>query len=117
MVDEYIRLDTTIIAIDNLINEAATGTMARTLFKAKDTIYNQQRYIIDVQSVNQWISVKDRLPKEWYEVLVYSEMGKIEQAIYVNGRWKLSAFLGEIVDVTHWQPLPKPPKDGEQNDT
>lgn len=70
----------------------------------------------DVQPVNQWISVKDRLPKEWYEVLAYSEMGKIEQAIYVNGRWKLSAFLGEIVDVTHWQPLPKPPKDGEQNE-
>lgn len=53
MADEYIRLDTTIIAIDNLINEAATGTMARTLFKAKDTIYNQQRYVIDVQPVRR----------------------------------------------------------------
>ena len=51
MPDEYIRLDTTVIAIDNLINEAATGTMARTLLKAKDTIYNQQRYVIDVQPV------------------------------------------------------------------
>lgn len=49
--NEYIRLDTTIIALDNLINEAATGTMARTLFKAKDTIYNQQRYVINVQPV------------------------------------------------------------------
>lgn len=53
MPDEYIRLDTTIIAIDNLINEAATGTMARTLFKAKDTIYNQQRYVIDVKPVKR----------------------------------------------------------------
>lgn len=53
MADEYIRLDTTIIAIDNLINEAATGTMARTLFEAKDTIYNQQRYVIDVQPVKR----------------------------------------------------------------
>ena len=49
MPDEYIRLDTTVIAIDNLINEAVTGTMARTLIKAKDTIYNQQRYAIDIQ--------------------------------------------------------------------
>lgn len=59
MADEYIRLDTTIIAIENLINEAATGTMARTLFKAKDTIYNQQRYVIDVQPVKRgkWIGV------------------------------------------------------------
>lgn len=53
MADEYIRLDTTIIAIDSLINEAATGTMARTLFKAKDMIYNQQRYAIDVQPVKK----------------------------------------------------------------
>lgn len=53
MADEYIRLDTTIIAIDRLINEAATGTMARTLFKAKDTIYSQQRYAIDVQPVKR----------------------------------------------------------------
>ena len=53
MADEYIRLDTTIIAIDRLINEAATGTMARTLFKAKDTLYSQQRYVIDVQPVKR----------------------------------------------------------------
>jgi hypothetical protein len=51
MADELIRLDTTIIAIDHLINEAATGTVARTLFSAKDTLYNQQRYIIDVRPV------------------------------------------------------------------
>ena len=53
MADELIRLDTTIITIDNLINEVATGTMARTLFKAKDAIYNQQRYVIDVQPVKR----------------------------------------------------------------
>jgi hypothetical protein len=53
MADEYIRLDTTIIAIDHLINEAATGTMARTLYKAKDTLYSQQRYVIDVQPVKR----------------------------------------------------------------
>lgn len=28
MVDEYIRLDTTIMGIDNLINEAATGKLS-----------------------------------------------------------------------------------------
>ena len=53
MADEYIRLDTTIMAIDRLINESATGTMARTLFKAKDTLYSQQRYFTDVQPVKR----------------------------------------------------------------
>ena len=53
MDDEYIRLDTTIIAIDNLINEAATGSIARALFNAKDVIYSQQRYSADVQPVKR----------------------------------------------------------------
>lgn len=45
MTDEYIKLDTTIIAIDKLINEAPTGTIARALFEVKETIYKQQRYV------------------------------------------------------------------------
>ena len=48
MANEFIKLDTTIIAIDKLINEAPTGTMARTLLKVKETIYNQQRYVVNV---------------------------------------------------------------------
>lgn len=75
MADEYIRLDTTIIAIENLINEAATGTMARTLFKAKDTIYNQQRYVIDVQPVKRgkWQGANE-MPYD--DIKVCSECGR-----------------------------------------
>ena len=42
--DEYIRLDTTIIGIDNLIAKASTAEEANALFKAKDVIYSQQWY-------------------------------------------------------------------------
>lgn len=82
MDDEYIRLDTTIIAIDNLINEAATGTMARTLFKAKDTIYNQQRYVIDVQPVRRgrWIITDD----VEHFIAVCSECGRTEDSRAIN---------------------------------
>lgn len=124
MADEYIRLDTTIIAIDNLINEAATGTMARTLFKAKDTIYSQQRYFTDVQPINQWISVKDRLPKCIHgssdSVLVHRDNGECEVAYLVYDHddgfyWytqdERTSF--EFDGVTHWMPLPEPPKDGD----
>lgn len=63
MNDEFIKLDTTIIAIDKLINEAATGSMARTLLTAKDTIYNQQRYIENIQPVKRgkWISKENAI--------------------------------------------------------
>lgn len=81
MADEYIKLDTTIIAIDSLINEAATGTMARTLFKAKDMIYNQQRYVIDVQLVKHG---------KWEEIEEYGGWGDTHYRCSVCGEeWYL----------------------------
>lgn len=59
MADEYIRLDTTIMGIDGLINEAPTGSQARALFCAKDMIYDQQRYVSEMKPVKRgrWIEV------------------------------------------------------------
>lgn len=51
MGDELIRLDTTIIGIDSLINKAPTAEEAKVLFTAKDVIYSQQRFVMDVQPV------------------------------------------------------------------
>lgn len=51
MADELIRLDTTIIGIDSLINKAPTAEEAKVLFTLKDVIYSQQRYTMDVQPV------------------------------------------------------------------
>ena len=44
MADELIRLDTTIIGIDSLINKASTTEEAKVLFTVKDVIYSQQRF-------------------------------------------------------------------------
>lgn len=90
MADEYIRLDTTIIAIENLINEAATGTMARTLFKAKDTIYNQQRYVIDVQPVKRG---------KW-EGVDYDTFFKCSECGHMTDwqRYKYCPYCGAIMD-------------------
>ena len=49
--DEYIRLDTTIIGLDALINKAETVKEAADFYKAKDVIYSQQRYAFDIQPV------------------------------------------------------------------
>lgn len=51
MSDELIRLDTTIIGIDSLINKASTVEEAKALYTAKSVIYSQQRYAIDVKPV------------------------------------------------------------------
>ena len=100
MADELIKLDTTIIAIDNLINEAATGTMARTLFKAKDTIYNQQRYVIDVQPVKhgKWKYYKNNGIIDTY--ICTNCQGKVEMAIDVEpSRFKYCPNCGARMDL------------------
>lgn len=42
--DEFIKLDTTIKGIDDLISKATSTEEASALFKAKDVIYSQQRH-------------------------------------------------------------------------
>jgi hypothetical protein len=65
---------------------------------------------------SQWINPKERLPE--YEVhvggipfvcvLVCVNDTLISEGMYINGEWEV---LGVRTDkVTHWMPLPSPPK-------
>ena len=56
MAVELIRLDTTIKGIDSLIAKAKTVEGANELFKAKDVVYSQIRYYIDVKG-GKWIEI------------------------------------------------------------
>lgn len=59
----------------------------------------------------KWISVKDRLPEPTYCVLVVGAYGEMEiDALGTDGEW-----MGMVEDVTHWMPLPKPPKGDADN--
>ena len=51
----------------------------------------------------EWISTKDRLPELEKEVLVYDSFGNMYIGLITDG-WK-------GLYVTHWMPLPEPPKD------
>lgn len=84
--------------------------------------------IADVQPVNQWISVDDRLPKTGESVLVYIAInknlkgfGECEPEIRIGwldngGKWALQFSSMNYSEVLYWQPLPKPPKDGDTNE-
>ena len=68
-------------------------------------------------TVQEWISVKDRLPEKRDDVLLcrkwWGEISNPQMGWYneVSGKWfDLSNF--EICNVTHWMPLPEPPKEG-----
>lgn len=65
--------------------------------------------------VPHWISVEERLPDEWREVLTYSPIHSdeknphmIQLCWYIGfGKWRECQY-GEIMEIpiTHWMPLP-----------
>ena len=59
-----------------------------------------------------WISVKDRLPEEGVDVLVWETQGFAYCDMLKSGVWNIGADEGAII--SHWMPLPEPPK-GEKN--
>ena len=65
-------------------------------------------------TVQEWIPVTDRLPEPWKQVLIYSLHDFCESAVYIGvpGKWRVT-WNHEMLDadsVTHWIPLPNPPK-------
>ncbi|ACA32537.1 DUF551 domain-containing protein [Histophilus somni] len=67
----------------------------------------------EILEINGWISVKDKLPKSGERVLVYfknasRDYKSITLSELVDGEFNMSSKLFEV---THWQPLPQPPKD------
>ena len=63
-------------------------------------------------TVQEWISVKDGLPKNGKEgVLIALRWGEVDIGWCEDGRWD-SEFVNEYEDgeVTNWMPLPQPPK-------
>ena len=61
--------------------------------------------------LGDWISVDDSLPQDCESVLVYCRVGGarlVGSAFHYKGDF----YIGRnCVDVTHWQPLPRPPKE------
>lgn len=75
----------------------------------------------DVQPVDRWISVKDKLPNEGERVLIYAP--KTQNQYYVAMFYTLrdeikftmniygTSYCWYANDVTHWQPLSESPRD------
>ncbi len=66
-------------------------------------------------TVQEWISVKDRLPKYFEHVLINAPGDKPfttvhEAHLRKDGLWDTGLYRYDKEDVTHWLPLPQPPK-------
>lgn len=71
---------------------------------------------VHVAPVPKWISVKERLPEVEADILAYiGEGGFVVCWMTHDGYWQCPAYLMDKDDVTHWQPLPEPPKEEGEN--
>ena len=59
-------------------------------------------------TVQEWVSVEDRLPEENTTVIVATDNGIVFQCLYSYDGWDL--WDDNDVNITHWQPMPQPPK-------
>lgn len=59
------------------------------------------------EKTTQWIPVTERLPREQEAVLTWGKQGAVLLDWRHDNKW--CCFGG----VTHWMPLPEPPKEGE----
>ena len=69
---------------------------------------------LEKQATQKWISVDDRLPQDDSDVLAYLSIGeesRICPANYAKGVWFDCIFDMPVTEsVTHWMPMPQPPK-------
>ena len=78
------------------------------MYSDVDAFAIAQHLITHGVTVQEWVSVDDRLPEENTAVIVATDNGIVFQCLYAYDGWDL--WDGNEVNITHWQPLPHPPK-------
>lgn len=61
--------------------------------------------------VPQWISVDDRLPEQGEEAICIAADGDMMIGKYTEWGWMFPCYFEEL---THWMPIPEPPKEVEE---
>lgn len=61
-------------------------------------------------TVQKWIPVSERLPEDDSHVLVARKNGDVDTDMHIYTWWKVGPVERNI---THWMPLPEPPKECE----
>ena len=83
-----------------------------------DALAIAQHLIDNGVTVQEWISVDDRLPEPFVPVLVQmpgeEPFPTVREGFISNdGIWQSAMFRREPGEVTHWKPMPHPPKEVE----
>lgn len=113
MKDDLISRSALVERLKRNLNACNPGTFSERCYQ--DAI-NTVTHFPAVDAGPKWISVEDRLPETESRCLVvrYDAVTKtsfIDILWFDKGTWWNRVFGGEY-SVTHWMPLPEPPKEG-----
>lgn len=101
--------------IDSEYRDGSTRTQ-----RQQDVEYNRSQKVARQAHIKArkmgssgWVSVEDRLPEDGGCILIYSENGGVAEGAWISDKkhfeqWRWSCILDKV---THWQPLPSPPKE------
>lgn len=89
--------------------------LALDLYNALSEIVKLRARIAELEAEPRWISVRERLPEINTRVLAITPEGYMEVDYKYSGT---SVYCGlaefySLDNVTHWMPLPEPPKERE----
>ena len=73
------------------------------------------RVAVDELRKRQWISIEDKLPEKGERVLITNGAFVCESFLANNDKWQRGGTDLFFMQPTHWQPMPEPPKEGEEN--
>lgn len=102
----------------NEVNNVLLSIQSQINLCIKDIMKRKEDVKVCNYCMNQWISVNDKLPENFdengqQEVLVHYQSGQVSVDIY-SRNFKEFYYISETIGeprVTHWMPLPLPPKD------
>ena len=79
----------------------------------QNTIFLEAADVIEelLAVVPHWISVEERLPQKYKNVITVDKHGHVQWNYLINGK---HITWSNGYHITHWMPLPKPPKEGKQ---
>lgn len=66
----------------------------------------------------KWIPVTEQMPQEYVSVLICvptdAPLPQVKEAYFAKGCWWSRMWIYKGKDVTHWMPMPEPPKEESQ---
>ena len=79
------------------------------------TVYDAIGHMVAAQAVqfeSPWHRVEDELPDDSRDVIIFTTSGIVGIGSFIRPNWYQWYSGGGLpVDVTHWMPLPEPPKE------